>query len=99
MSKENRNNESELQDLSQERREEIAHALEEKGADQPCPRCGTTSFAVLDGYFVHGITSDMTTHPLGGKSLPTAVIICANCGFLSEHALGSLGMLGKTEED
>lgn len=83
--------------LSEAERQRIAEVLEEKGATAPCPRCGKRNFAVLEGYFLHSLNTLGGTFNLGGPSIPVAVIACSNCGFLSEHALGALGLLPREE--
>jgi ribosomal protein S27AE len=85
------------QQLSDERKKEIIKALEERGAKLPCPRCGNPQFILLDGYFNQTIQTDLKGLVLGGPSVPTVVIACNRCGFLSQHALGTLGLLPKEE--
>jgi len=80
-------------------KEKIIQALSSKSATRPCPRCGNNSFAILDGYINHFIQSSLGGVTIGGPSVPTAVVVCTNCGWLAEHALGSLGMLPEKKED
>jgi hypothetical protein len=35
---------------------------------------------------------------LGGLGIPSIAIICNRCGFISQHALGTLGLLPATTE-
>jgi hypothetical protein len=35
----------------------------------------------------------------GGQTVPAAAIVCNRCGFLSQHALGALGLLPKNESN
>lgn len=79
--------------MDSKKREEIAEKLKERGAVLPCPRCGNTGFSVIDGYFSHTLQNELTGIVLGGPSVPTAVVGCNRCGFLSEHALGALDLL------
>jgi ribosomal protein S27AE len=81
--------------MDENKRNEIAEKLQEKGANNPCPRCGNSSFAIVDGYFNHPIQEELTGLVLGEQSLPTAITICKKCGFLSQHALGALGLIEK----
>jgi len=79
--------------LSRAEVEKIIQALREHGAELPCPRCGNPDFNVEPVYFAHPIQTTLTGINLGGPSIPTAVTVCTRCGFLSEHALGALGLL------
>lgn len=85
--------------LTSEQRQEIASILDKKGATQPCPRCGTRSFNVLDGYFTHPLSPNIGQVDLSGLSVPSVVVVCNNCGFISEHALGKLGLLDRDEDE
>lgn len=70
--------------MEKERAEQIIAALQRKGVDLPCPRCGHTAFDVVgepDLLLKEGgwVTSS--------EVLPTALIACRWCGFLCRHAL------------
>jgi ribosomal protein S27AE len=78
--------------FTSEQKEEIKQALERLGALRPCPRCANTSFAILDGLLNHVVQSSPTALTLGGQTVPCVVLICAKCGYLSEHAMGALGL-------
>jgi len=79
--------------MDQSTRDEIAKRLQEKGAVLPCPRCGHKNFFVFDGYFNHTLQDELKGIVLGGKSVPCALVACSNCGYISQHALGAIGML------
>ncbi len=84
-----------MQQISNEKKQEIIKALEERGAKLPCPRCGNNSFNLLDGYFNQTIQTNLKGMTLGGPSIPSVVVVCNRCGHLSQHALGTLGLLPK----
>ena len=86
-----------MEKLSQEKKKEIINALKERNVNSPCPRCGNTSFTLLDGYFNQTIQGGLKGLALGGPSIPSIVTVCSKCGFLSQHALGTLGLLPKKE--
>jgi predicted RNA-binding Zn-ribbon protein involved in translation (DUF1610 family) len=86
-----------MQQISVERKKEIIKALDEHGAKLPCPRCGNQSFTLLDGYFNQTIQIDLKGMVLGGPSIPSVVVACKKCGYLSQHALGVLGLLPQEE--
>ncbi len=72
---------------------EIIRILNERGVTLPCPRCGNPSFTLIDGYFNEMIQPDINTLNIGGPSVPSIITACNRCGYLSQHALGTLGLL------
>lgn len=62
-----------------------------------CPMCGNNHFIIGDGYFNSFMQDDFRSLNLGGPSIPSIPVICNNCGFISMHALGILGLLPKQE--
>lgn len=84
--------------LSDADKQRIIDKLNEKGVRAPCPMCGNKNFVLADGYFNHPIQSNPRAGlVIGGPSIPTIAIICSNCGFTSQHALGALGLLDLLE--
>jgi hypothetical protein len=83
--------------LDADRKTQIVKLLDERlrkfGQETKCPMCGNTHFAISDSYFQNVLQDDINTTTLGGPSVPTIAIICTNCGFVSQHALGILGLL------
>ena len=84
--------------LSEQDKKKIIKAMQDRGATKPCPRCGNGNFTLLDGYFNQTIQMELTGMVIGGPSVPSAVIACSRCGYLSQHALGVLGLLRAEEE-
>ena len=74
------------------KKKEIQDVLVARGALLPCARCGRQAFTVLDGYATVDQQNDLTQLILGGATVPCAVIGCNNCGNISLHALGPLGL-------
>lgn len=79
--------------LSQEEIAKIIERLKERGVSLSCPRCRHASFTLLGGYFNQTIQNELNGMVLGGPSVPSVVTTCNKCGFLSQHALGTLGLL------
>ena len=79
--------------IDKEERDRIGAELVGRGVNQPCPRCAARSFSVAEGYFTNALQQDLGTVMIGGVSIPTAVVVCTNCGYLMQHALGVLGLL------
>ncbi len=86
-----------MPEIPDEQAEKIIRALEERGVRRPCPRCGNTDFSLAGGYFTNVLTDDISTVQLSGQVIPTIAVICSRCGFFSQHALGTLGMLPAKE--
>jgi hypothetical protein len=61
-----------------------------------CPMCGHSNFTIADGYVRNEILDDFTNVTIGGTGIPSIPIICTNCGFISYHALGVLGLLNRS---
>lgn len=87
-----------IRELNKKQKEQIIEALRNKGVKGICPMCGNKHFVLADGYFNNTLQADIVKLSLGGSGIPTAPIICSNCGFVSEHALGVLGLLPKDEK-
>lgn len=81
--------------MSEVKKKEIIKALDDRGARLPCPRCGNQQFTLIDGYFNQTVQPELKGLVLGGPSIPSVVVACNKCGFLSQHALGALGLLPK----
>jgi len=82
-----------IEKISEEQKQKIIAALKERGATLPCPRCGNQAFTLLDGYFNQTIQTKLSGMVIGGPSVPSVVVGCDRCGLLSQHALGTLGLL------
>ena len=79
--------------MDQKRLEECVAALTKKGVRLPCPRCGSNKFSVV-GEALIAINSDPTVVMIGGPSIPTIVVACEMCGYVTQHAQGPLGLTG-----
>ena len=79
--------------LTPEQKEKIIATLKQKGVKAICPMCGNNNFILADGYFNHSMQTDFQNYTLGGPSIPTIATVCNKCGFVSQHALGVLGLI------
>lgn len=84
--------------MDNNKQQEIIKILNEKIGDVPCPMCGNKHFMLAEGYFCNILQDHFRNITIGGKNVPAVAIICQNCGFISQHALGMLGLLQQTEE-
>lgn len=85
--------------MNQAEKDKIVSTLQEKFAKNPCPRCGNPEFALVDGYANQPIQDEIVGIVLGGKTIPTIIAVCTRCGFLSQHALGVLGLIPKSLDE
>ena len=74
-------------------KEKIIKSLEEHGVKLTCPMCGNKQFQLVDGYFNQTIQETIPGEAKGGATVPSIAIVCVHCGFISQHALGALGLL------
>jgi uncharacterized Zn finger protein len=77
-------------------REEVIKALEGKGANLPCHRCGRESFTVIDGFSRYHLSDDLDANVLGGQGVPIVLIACSNCGAITPHA--ALALVKREQE-
>jgi hypothetical protein len=72
----------------------VASLLSQKGMRVNCPACGSLDRNILS-VFSTLTASDEAPNPigLGNRTLPAAVVVCNNCGFISFHSLIALGLL------
>jgi hypothetical protein len=87
--------------LSELQKQELIKKLDEKfklsGQALKCPMCTNQNFSIADGYFNNTLQENLSSIALGGTSIPTIGIVCTNCGFLSQHALGIINALPQTD--
>jgi len=62
-----------------------------------CPMCGEKNFSLLNEVLRTDVQEELERAVMKGRGVPTLAIICTNCGFLSQHVLGTLGLLGKDQ--
>jgi len=87
-----------MNELSTEQKDNIVKVLLKRGANNPCPRCNNKQFTLVGGYFNHPIQFGLKGIAIGGPSIPSVVAVCTKCGFLSQHALGIIGLLQEGEK-
>lgn len=84
--------------MDDEKKAIIANALVGKGVQLPCPRCNAVNFEVV-GQTSLQLNDNFHNITLGGPSVPTAIIACSNCGFITLHALGVLNLIPIPEKE
>lgn len=77
--------------MNDKEKKEIISALEKKGATYPCPACNKKEFTLLNGYFHDTIEEGVSSYgDFYNAFIPSIVMICNNCGYIRNHAVGSL---------
>lgn len=93
--------------MTEEKKRQIANALSIRTGNFVCPICHQSRYTLLDGYFVDVIQDKYQGMQLGGRLLPSVMLVCNNCGHLESFSLGVLGLMeseeikegGETPED
>lgn len=85
--------------LSYDEKRRIIKTISDKGAKLPCSRCDQDKFTLLDGYFKPIIKSSLTDDvDYKMPSVPSVVLICNNCGYIIQHAMGMLELIPRETE-
>jgi predicted RNA-binding Zn-ribbon protein involved in translation (DUF1610 family) len=71
--------------MEQKRLNELVTALTEKGVDKPCPRCGHSKFSVVGETNIL-LQENPNVFSIGGPSVPTVIVACDSCGYITQHA-------------
>lgn len=78
----------------EENKNELIKRLQEKAPSLSCPMCHSRHFTISPGFFLNFLQTNVgEIINLGGQSIPSFSLICNNCGFISQHAIGVLGLL------
>lgn len=85
--------------IKEEDRKKIIDFFGEKVEKFDCPICHKGHFSIVDGYSNHVLSTDYHEIALSGKILPFIMLVCDNCGFVSYHALGTLGLLNNSDKE
>lgn len=85
--------------LNDKEKQELAKTLIDKiGKPFECPICHNRHFTIVDGYLIQGLQDNMNGIVLGGgPMIPSVAIVCVKCGFMSQHNLGILGLINKSD--
>jgi hypothetical protein len=57
-----------------------------------CPMCNASNWAIDSDVVAAQSSHDEAGAPIGGRYIPLVQMICLNCGFVSLHAIGALGV-------
>lgn len=76
----------------------IIEILRSRISNFECPFCKQKEFVLAGGYFAHDLQQDLKGRQMGGLNIPTIPLICKQCGYVSEFAIGALGLLEQQEK-
>ncbi len=79
------------------RRLEIAAKLKIKGVKEPCPRCKHSTFGI-QGESAIVLEERNRRDSSTVEAIPVMVLACNNCGYITEHALGTIDLMPTPEE-
>lgn len=77
--------------MEQARLDQVVKALQGKGVNRPCSRCGQSKFSVV-GETQIMLQENPNSFVIGGPSIPVIIVACDNCGYITEHASVPLGL-------
>jgi hypothetical protein len=77
--------------LTERQKEKILSSLRTK-AKAHCPMCGGTNWELWEEMVGAMAASPQGGIGIGGPYIPMVQIVCTNCGFVSHHAVGVLGI-------
>ena len=78
--------------MDQQRRQQYIDALVDKGATNPCQRCGNEFFDIVAESSIALERDPELGGRLGIPTIPVVLVACKKCGYIVEHALGLLGL-------
>ena len=83
--------------MSADDKHRIVAALKTRGAGS-CPRCQNSQWTVSE-YSRIEVQATIARNSAEGTTIPAVMIVCENCGFISQHALQPLGIWPNTAAD
>ena len=83
--------------ISADDKHRIIAALKERGAGS-CPRCRDSQWTVSEFSRIE-VQATMERNTAERTTIPAIIIVCENCGFISQHALQPLGVWPHTDAD
>lgn len=85
--------------MDKDNKELVLKKLEHVLQKLECPMCHYNQFIIADGFIQVKLYQKYNLIDNNdNKSIPAVAIICKHCGFISNHAIGILGLLNQNEE-
>lgn len=79
--------------MTGEKKRQLADALSKRLGNLVCPMCHQSRYTLIDGYVSEPVQEDYKKVVLGGKMIPTVMLVCNHCGHIDRFALGVLGLM------
>ena len=77
--------------MTEEQAKKIIEALQAKGANKPCPRCGKEVFEIV-GATPIPLNEEFTNIRFNVPVIPSIIVGCNHCGNMWTHSLHHLGL-------
>ena len=84
--------------MNEERKRLIVKVLSQRVSSIVCPICHQSKYSFVDGYTIDPVQDDYKAVQLGGKIIPSVMLVCNNCGHIDRFSLGVLGLMDNEEQ-
>lgn len=84
--------------MDKETKRQIINALSKRVESFVCPMCHQSKYSFVDGYTVDAVQEDYKNIQLGGRLIPSVMLVCNNCGHIDRFSLGVLGLIDQSEQ-
>lgn len=84
--------------MDEETKKQIINALTKRVESFVCPMCHQSKYSFVDGYTVDAVQKDYKNIRLGGRLIPSVMLVCNNCGHIDRFSLGVLGLIDQGEQ-
>jgi len=85
-------------ELKEEIIKELDKRIEKLNKNFQCPVCKNKNFNVIDGFTRRNIDQNLSVINFG-QNIPSVSIVCTNCGYIADFAIGALGFLKNKDEN
>ncbi len=84
--------------MNEVKKKQIINALTQRVGGFVCPICHQAKYTFIDGYTLDPLQEEYQGLHLGGKMVPSVMLVCGNCGHIDKFSLGVLGLMEKEEQ-
>lgn len=79
--------------MNEKKKKQIVDVLNQRVGGFVCPICHQAKYTFIDGYTLDLLQDDYQGLNLGGKMVPSVMLVCGNCGHIDKFSLGALGLM------